>query len=357
MRYRFALLFFQPITPLHVGCGQDVGVVDLPVIRERATGYPFVPGSGIRGSVRALIEDFERARPVATAQETGSEPDTARRPERSMTATLFGPPPGNEDSEEDEDDERYAGCVAVHDAKLLFFPVRSDQKVFLWLTCPTVLARFSRDVRAFLSPEENRRWEIEAGRLAGDDDTVVADADLASPLYLEEFSFALDASPEARAAWSRVSRWAAAVGAAVNAPEIQSRIVLVADRVFYDFVQQATLLLQHNRLTSAKTVEGGGLFSVEAVPPETIFYGFFGATRERRPAPAAEPASPTADTADASAKPSPYAPWEADQVLHTLKTLWEHAAPSGYFHLGGKESTGLGVTRLAWATDSEAPTS
>jgi CRISPR-associated protein Cmr4 len=307
MNYQFALLFYQPITPLHVGCGQDVGVVDLPVIRERTTGYPFVPGSGIRGSVRALFE--ERDRVGAT--------DEATR--------LFGP--SAERSEADE--VRYAGCVAIHDARLLLYPVRSDQQVFLWITCPAALARFHRDVGAFLSAEESRRWEIDAGGGPGDEG-VVASRDLRSPLYLEELSFRLEEAAEAGAAWSRLSRWAGEVGQAVGAPELAGRVVLVSDSTFHYFVQHATVLLQHNRLTSAKTVEDGGLFSVEAVPPEAVFYGFWGATRERRPAAEGETSRTPAE------------------VLASLRTGLKEVASTGYLHLGGDESTGLGVTRLAW---------
>jgi CRISPR-associated protein Cmr4 len=304
MNYRFALLFYQPITPLHVGCGQDVGVVDLPVVRERTTGYPFVPGSGLRGSVRALCQE-------SAAEET---------------AALFGPAPESED----EGEERYAGCVAVHDARLLFFPVRSDQELFLWITCPAVLSRFRRDARAFLEAAEARRWEIDPGKGPGDEGAVGAPG-LASPLYLEELAFTLATAEADQEGWARLSRWAAEVGTVVGEPELAGRTVLVADATFRYFVEHATVLLQHNRLTAAKTVEEGGLFSVEAVPPEAVFYGFWGAAKERRPPAEGEAARGPAE------------------VLRDLRALWEKAAPTGYLHLGGGESTGLGVTHLAWA--------
>ena len=42
-------------TPLHVGCGSSVGIVDLPVLRERTTGFPTIPGSALKGSLADLF--------------------------------------------------------------------------------------------------------------------------------------------------------------------------------------------------------------------------------------------------------------------------------------------------------------
>ena len=48
-------------TPLHVGCGSSVGAVDLPVIRERHTRFPIIPGSSLKGVLADLWnENAER---------------------------------------------------------------------------------------------------------------------------------------------------------------------------------------------------------------------------------------------------------------------------------------------------------
>jgi CRISPR-associated protein Cmr4 len=39
-------------TPLHIGCGTSVDVVDLPIMRERITGFPVIPGSSLKGVLR-----------------------------------------------------------------------------------------------------------------------------------------------------------------------------------------------------------------------------------------------------------------------------------------------------------------
>lgn len=300
MTYEHVLVFYQPVTPLHVGCGQDVGVVDLPVIRERTTGYPFVPGSGIRGSVRELFEARDR------------------KEKTDLAVTLFGPLAEREDKVEGV---RHAGCIAVHDAAVLLFPVRSDREVFLWITCPAVLRRFARDLEVFAPALELPAVEVSPP--PGEGGAVGPDS-LGPRLHLEEFRFEL--LPDS----GSLKAWAAKIGGLLGISDLDCRTVLVSDRTFHYFVNHATVLLQHNRLTSSKTVEDGGLFSVEAVPPEAVFYGFLGATDARSAGEGAE-------------RPN------RGQVLLHLRTLGGAMKGStAYVHLGGDESTGLGVTRMVW---------
>ncbi len=47
------LLFLHALTGLHPGGGTALGVVDLPVARERHTKWPLIPGSSLKGVLRA----------------------------------------------------------------------------------------------------------------------------------------------------------------------------------------------------------------------------------------------------------------------------------------------------------------
>jgi CRISPR-associated protein Cmr4 len=309
MSYRHALLLYETITPLHVGCGQDVGVVDLPVIRERTTAYPFIPGSGVRGSLRD-----------AFSHRDGSDVDL-----------LFGPEAGG------DEEARYAGCVATHDAKILLFPVRSDRGFFLWITCPAVLARFAREVEVFLPGAA--AWRAVPSLAPAEEEVLgpaeLAPAERAAPVYLEEYAFQWrDGGEPAAAERQALAAWIEKLAAAGGVPGLQARTVLVSDRTFHHFVTHATVVLQHNRLTSAKTVEGGALFAVEAVPPQALFYGFLGGTASRR-----QPAEGEHRLG-------------AAEVLEALHAFWG-AQGAAYLHLGGDEGTGLGVTRLVWAAEEE----
>ena len=88
----------QALTALHIGTGQGVGVVDLPIARAKATNLPQIPGSAIKGVLRD----------EAAAQYNLNHSDIR---------TLFGPDSSDADS--------HAGALAFGDAHLLLLPVRS----------------------------------------------------------------------------------------------------------------------------------------------------------------------------------------------------------------------------------------
>ena len=46
------LLFTHAFSPLYAGTGQGVGVIDLPIAREKATNLPYLPGSSLKGVLR-----------------------------------------------------------------------------------------------------------------------------------------------------------------------------------------------------------------------------------------------------------------------------------------------------------------
>lgn len=48
------LILLHALTPLHVGTGQAVGKVDLPIAREKATGFPPRARLRTQGHVRFL---------------------------------------------------------------------------------------------------------------------------------------------------------------------------------------------------------------------------------------------------------------------------------------------------------------
>src|SRR6266581_9410650 len=165
------LLTLYTRTPLHVGSGTSVDVVDLPIMRERITHFPVIPSTSLKGVLlqhaRERFENGQHAR-------KNSKPEDAR--------ALFG------DFEEVQDggqkkQRSYAGCVQIMEAKILAFPVRSLAGCFAWLTCPAVLERFQRDT--------GQRFTLPAV----DKDRVVAGTELVvnNQAVLEEY--ALDLQP------------------------------------------------------------------------------------------------------------------------------------------------------------------
>jgi CRISPR-associated protein Cmr4 len=52
MRKEYYLL--KVLTPLHIGAGQGLGHVDLPIVREGHTNFPYIPGTSLKGALRKL---------------------------------------------------------------------------------------------------------------------------------------------------------------------------------------------------------------------------------------------------------------------------------------------------------------
>lgn len=289
-RYLFEPLLFQAITPIHVGSGQDVGLVDLPVIRERTTGHPFLPGSGIRGALRDRCEK-----------------------DVPLTRRLFG---------DDREGEISAGCLSILDAHLLLFPVRSAPGPFVWITCPFLIERYGRLLRELTGAVSG----LAAPAAPPAEGTYLGGQAL---IYLEEYPF-----QPGTEMWS----WNG------HLDDVDpSRIVLLGDADFLHFARHATIVRQRNRLSTAKTVLGGNLFSVEMVPAESWFFGFAGATRERL----AEPEDPAEEKKEDLTPPAPMDKETAARKLRELLT----GSPNGdetHVILGGDESVGLGITRMLW---------
>lgn len=256
-----ALLGFYAETPLHPGTGQAMGAVDLPVQRERHTGYPLVPGSTIKGVLRA-------------AAESKLGRDDPR------VSILFGPP--NERASE------HAGALGVSDARILLFPIRSLFGVFAWITCPLVLERFYRDAAlaglplgswpqpAALQPPENQA-------LVAPESAIVRDGEVT----LEEFTFTAQRLEAVQQAAQVI---ATCVFPAL--PEYEPwtaraarHLAILPDNDFADFVRFATEVVARialNDTTKTTSGNGGNLWYEEQLPSETVMYSLLLASRPRR---------------------------------------------------------------------------
>lgn len=126
------LLFVHALSPLHSGTGQSVGAVDLAIARERGTDLPLVPGSAMKGALRARSVDRALANGAAQL-------DAHNRIKLDpLTKAAFGP-----DSRNAAD---HRGGALFGDANLLLLPVRSVSGTFAWVTSPYLLQRFARDL-------------------------------------------------------------------------------------------------------------------------------------------------------------------------------------------------------------------
>lgn len=238
-------------TPLHVGCGSSVGAVDQPVVRERHTGYPVIPGSAIKGVLADLWNE----------KKTGADgKDTFVRSTDGIT--LFG----NDDTK-----NASAGKLFIGEGRLLAFPIRSAKGGFAWLTCPLALNRFSRDSGlAFAIPD-----------VAADEACVTKESVLkfaGDKVVFEEYPLSV-AADEAAAPLVAALEGLCADGVWREMPK---RLAVVSDELFRHFVENACEVANHNRIDDETgVVANGALFSQENVPSETLFYGVMNAREAR----------------------------------------------------------------------------
>lgn len=226
------ILYLFTRTPLHVGAGASVGAIDQPIVRERHTGFPVIPGSSLKGVLR----------------------DTATRDDefKSHVDAIFGV-------------QENAGRVSIGEAKILAFPVRSAKGSFAFITCPLTLDRFQRersDLGGVKVPDEPKDMSCLCG------ETVAITKGKENGVVLEEYRFNKTAAFP--------SEWEIALLKLLDDPVWQvgkGRFVLLSNGDFSHFAKNACEVSQHVAIDPQKgTAKKGALFNLEAVPAETLFF-------------------------------------------------------------------------------------
>lgn len=247
-----ALMLVHALTSVHAGTGQSAAVIDLPIAREKATGFPTVPGSSVKGVLRNRL--------------SGSESKWAD--------VVFGV-------------QERSGALCVTDLRVLCLPVRSLYGTFAYVTSPLVLWRLSRDCEAMGIETFVELPKIALPMTVDHLDAKVASekAEVISPnaaggkanMFLED----LDLHATQEDAVESTAAVLASVLFAGNEADFTGRFVVVPDTVFSFLCETATEVSARVSLADdTKTVRTGGLWFEEAVPAETIFYGL--ATVENR---------------------------------------------------------------------------
>ena len=236
-----AAVFLYAVSPVHMGAGQAVDVIDNPIQRERHTHHPCFAGSGIKGAVRHSYEALG-----------GSKDDIAR---------LLGPESGSSDL--------HAGAISFGDAQMLALPVHSLKGGYVYATCPQALARAQRLLALTGNKAEWPSVKVEDGAC------LMANPALLSgdKLHLEAFEYVAKASePLAQIAADIASRALPAGDAyAFFSDKLKTDLVLLSDTDFGYFAQNAMLVEPHVRINEKTgTADDGGLFYTENLPPESL---------------------------------------------------------------------------------------
>ncbi len=253
--YLANLLLMYALTPVHMGSGQSLSYVDLPVQREKVTSFPVLWSSGIKGVFRT---NFSRYLDIFNSDN------------KNLVDIIFGP--------EDSDDS-FASCISITDAKILLYPVRSLKGVFAYVTCPFVIKRFINELYSFYNESNNNLNEIikEIKDLTLDDNKVIIKDDSIlkineSQVALEEFVFEIEKKDNLINNLLGINFLNELIK---EDNDIEKRVAIVSDNVFKDFVNYSVEIRTRIRIDQISGVtKEGALFTQEFVPSNSIFYSF-----------------------------------------------------------------------------------
>lgn len=214
-----AIIGFTAETFIHSGCGQSQGAIDLPFSREKATDYPYIPGSSLKGAFRDYSEN------------------------NNLKDKDIGEIFGKSDN---------AGKLLFSDLRLLLLPVRSLTTAYKWVTCPHILKRLMRDLQRI---DKSVEFSKETYELTNDKAT----------LFLEELSFGKvgDATID-DPSFNTLKGLCGII-------KEKEKIVIISDDNFNWFANNALSIQARNVLNDNKTSEN--LWYEENLPPDTLMYG------------------------------------------------------------------------------------
>jgi len=250
---KHAVVFFYAVSPVHMGAGSAIGVIDNPIQREKHTGHPCFAGSGIKGAVRHGF--------------------TAIGGDKKLIDGLFGP--------ESNNPELHAGAVSFGDAQLVALPVRSLKGGYVYATCPQALARAQRLLSLIGVAAD---WPI---LTVAEGQCLIANPALLSvdKLHLEAFEYTAKVSQDLPKVSEDIATKALPEGDAYAffASKLKTDLVVLYDTDFAYFAQNAMLIEPHVRIDEATgTAKDGGLFYTENLPPESLLVAPLLASQTRK---------------------------------------------------------------------------
>lgn len=236
-----SIAIMYAVTPCHAGSGSALGVVDLPIQRERHTNWPMIQASGVKGAFRANFDRFKN-KIFDKAQIKDFE---------KLSDSIFGTDKGGNNA------SGYAGSCSISDARILAYPMRSNVSPFVWITCPAVLKRFARDLEiAGKSSFDSHKFSISAESAIS-----IGKSALSGDILLEDFEVKVQSSKIDE--FKEIETYFADV----------ERLLLVSDDVFNYGVTDCTQIMAQIKINSETgTTADGSLRYQEELPSDTIMY-------------------------------------------------------------------------------------
>lgn len=249
------VLFFYAVSPVHMGAGTALGLIDNPIQREKHTDHPVMAGSGVKGAIRHHF----------TAQLKGTAED-------STVNRYFGPETNASD---------FAGAISFSDAQLLAFPVRCGKAGFVYATSPIALARAQR---LLACAGKAVAWKINSPKSNACE---FINTDLLNSQKIQVDAFELAATEKSSDLEHIAATLADMIFPADDAykffkEKFKTDLVLMSDDDFNYFVKNATLVEPHVKINNETgAAADGALHYTENLPPESILIGVTMASDER----------------------------------------------------------------------------
>ena len=244
------IFHLQNLSALHVGTGQGVGVVDLPIARAKATNLPIVAGSALKGVLRDELKEQKNL-------------------EDKDIKTLFGP--------DNQQDIAHAGAIAFGDANLLILPIRSFAGTVAFATCPFILRQYKRDLGLALTVPnltENKAVIANDSALLIDNKIGLEDLDIVAKNDSDAQSWATKIAeqlyPETTLDYQDWRK------------EFNKRFVILPDSIFSFLADTATEIRTRIRIDRVtRVVKDGHLWTEENLPADSVLWGVIGVSQSR----------------------------------------------------------------------------
>lgn len=259
---RFLFLIVE--TPLHPGSGSELGLVDLPIQRERHTEFPKIESSGVKGCIREAFENSNveimiNNKKIKSKDKIKYKIDNVEK-ETDYISLVFGP----------EGEEAHAGALTFTDAKILLFPVKSLKGVFAWITCPIVLERLKRDLEMIHISLPDDIKNIDFNSLIN---TIPEQSTLlvSGKIVLEEYTFELRIDENTK----KLAEWLSGNIFQINfwRDKLKKDIVILSNDDFNQFVKTSTEVITRTKIDDVTgTVQSRALWTEEYLPQDTIMY-------------------------------------------------------------------------------------
>ncbi len=276
-------LFLICETPMHAGSGDSLGIVDMPIQRERHTSFPKIEGSSFKGAIRqaveqkAVLSEPNRDKALINLIKTNKafgydEADLDKRFNKSSLEKEFTY--ALKKDGKDEKHTEFSGALGFTDARLLLFPVKSMRGVFAWITCPKALQQFQSDMKL---ADSSFSLDFSTLNIADNTAFIAENSKIKIPssnkIVLEEYAF----DTKNNATVSNLGKWLNEnlfqEAEAFLKGKIKTDIVILTDDDFKDFVNLSTEVITRTKISNETgTVETGALFTEEYLPAESVMY-------------------------------------------------------------------------------------